>query len=112
MVEGQSQGHIIRTCFIGMSLGKRLGLPDEQRSALFYALLLKDAGCSSIASKMSALFDADDFEAKRKVKTVNWSRLPQAACTPPGSPARTVHSGRESGGSRTSDFRDQRLPGS
>lgn len=79
MVEGQSQGHIIRTCFIGMTVARRLGLSDERRSALFYALLMKDAGCSSNSSKMTALFDADDFEAKRKVKTVNWSRLPQAA---------------------------------
>ncbi|MGB3681631.1 MAG: HD domain-containing phosphohydrolase [Rubrobacteraceae bacterium] len=78
MVEGQSQGHVIRTCFIGMALGRRLGLSDDRRSALFYALLLKDAGCSSNASKMTALFDADDFEAKRAVKTVDWSRLPQA----------------------------------
>lgn len=78
MVEGQSQGHIVRTCFIGMTVGGRLGLTGEQRSALFYGLLMKDAGCSSNASKMTALFDADDFEAKRKVKTVDWSRLPQA----------------------------------
>ena len=77
MVEGQLQGHIIRTCFIGMTIGQRLGLPDEQSSALFYALLIKDAGCSSNSSKMAALFDADDLEAKRQVKTVNWSRLPQ-----------------------------------
>ena len=78
MVEGQSQGHIIRTCFIGMTVGRRLGLTDGQRSALFYALLLKDAGCSSNASKMAALFDTDELEAKRASKTVDWSRLPQA----------------------------------
>lgn len=78
MVEGQSRGHIVRTCFIGMMVGRRLGLTDEQRSALFYALLLKDAGCSSNASKMATLFDTDDLEAKKKVRTVDWSRLPQA----------------------------------
>ena len=78
MVEGQSQGHIIRTCFIGMALARRLGLTEEQRSALFYALLLKDAGCSSNSAKVTALFDSDDFETKRAFKTVNWSRLSQA----------------------------------
>ena len=78
MVEGQSKGHIIRTCFIGMALGRRLGLTEEQRSALFYALLLKDAGCSSNSAKVTALFDSDDFEPKRALKTVNWSRPPQA----------------------------------
>jgi HD-GYP domain-containing protein (c-di-GMP phosphodiesterase class II) len=37
-----------------MRIADRLGLDEERRSALFYALLLKDAGCSSNASKMSA----------------------------------------------------------
>ena len=79
LVEGQPEGHIVRSCYIGMAIAKRLGLGEEQRSALFYALLLKDAGCSSNASRTSALFDADDFEVKRKVKTVDWSSLPQVA---------------------------------
>jgi HD-GYP domain-containing protein (c-di-GMP phosphodiesterase class II) len=61
-----------------MTIGGSLGLDEEQRSALFYALLLKDAGCSSNASRMAALFDADDFGVKRKVKTVNWTSLPHA----------------------------------
>jgi putative nucleotidyltransferase with HDIG domain len=79
IVEGQPEGHIIRSCYLGLTIGERLGLTVEQRSALFYALLLKDSGCSSNASRMSALFDADDFEVKRAVKTVNWTSLPHAA---------------------------------
>ena len=79
IVEGQPEGHIVRSCYIGMMVGERLGLTEEQRSALFYALLLKDAGCSSNASRVTALFDSDDFQAKRKMKTVDWSRLPRAA---------------------------------
>lgn len=78
MVEGQPEGHVLRSCFIGMKIGERLGLSEEDRSALFYALLLKDAGCSSNASKITALFGSDDFEVKKAFKTVNWSRLPQA----------------------------------
>ena len=79
LVKGQPKGHVVRSCYIGMAISQRLGLDEERRSALFYALLLKDAGCSSNASRMVALFDADDFEVKRKVKTVNWTSLPQAA---------------------------------
>ena len=78
MVEGQPEGHVLRSCIIGMAVGERLGLSEEDRSSLFYALLLKDAGCSSNASKVTALFGSDDFEAKRALKTVDWSRLPQA----------------------------------
>lgn len=75
-VEGQPEGHAVRSCFIGMTVAERLGLTEDERSALFYALLLKDAGCSSNASRMSALFDADDLEAKRMVKTVDWTSRP------------------------------------
>jgi hypothetical protein len=50
MVEGQPKGRVVRSCFVGMTIGERLGLAEEQRSALFYALLLKDAGCSSTCS--------------------------------------------------------------
>ena len=78
LVEGQPEGHTVRSCLMGMRIADRLGLDEERRSALFYALLLKDAGCSSNASKMSTLFDADDIEAKRKVKTVDWTSLPHA----------------------------------
>lgn len=77
-VEGLPEGHVLRSTYIGMILGERIGLDEEQRSALFYALLLKDAGCSSNASKMAALFEADDHELKRNVKTVNWTSLPHA----------------------------------
>ena len=43
-----------------MRLAEQVGLAEEERSALFYALLLKDAGCSANASRLSSLFDADD----------------------------------------------------
>lgn len=78
MVEGQPEGHVLRSCFIGMTIAERLQLSEEQRSALFYALLQKDAGCSSNASKVTAFFGADDFGVKKNIKTVNWSRLPRA----------------------------------
>jgi putative nucleotidyltransferase with HDIG domain len=78
IVEGQPEGHVLRSCYIGMKIGERLGLSEEDRSALFYALLLKDAGCSSNASKITALFGSDDFETKKAFKTVDWSRLPHA----------------------------------
>ena len=75
LTEGQPQGHAARSCLLGMRLARELRLPADQSSALFYALLLKDLGCSSNASKMCYLFGADDRIAKREVKTVDWSRM-------------------------------------
>ena len=77
ITEGEPPGHAVRTCMIGMRLAEVLGLDAETRSHLFYALLLKDAGCSANSAKMAALFGADDHVAKRTSKRVNWSgRLP------------------------------------
>jgi HD-GYP domain-containing protein (c-di-GMP phosphodiesterase class II) len=72
--EGQPFGHTVRTCLIGMRLAEELALPIPERSALYYALLLKDAGCSSNASQMSALFGADDRAIKPRMKIVDWHK--------------------------------------
>ena len=74
IVEGQPEGHAVRSCMIGMRLGQELKLGSDQLSSLFYALLLKDLGCSSNASKVCYLFGADDLDVKRDFKTTYWTR--------------------------------------
>jgi HD-GYP domain-containing protein (c-di-GMP phosphodiesterase class II) len=74
IAEGEPPGHAMRSCLIGMRLAEALGLDPGTRSDLFYALLLKDAGCSANSAHMAALFGADDQVAKRTSKLVNWAR--------------------------------------
>ena len=71
ITEGQPEGHALRTCVIGMHIGQALGLDAQGRSDLYYALLLKDLGCSSNSAKIHHLFGADDRRIKRAFKTVN-----------------------------------------
>ena len=73
LTEGEPPGHAVRTCLIGMRLAEEMRLDAELRSHLFYALLLKDAGCSANSARMAALFGADDHRAKRTSKRVDWS---------------------------------------
>jgi HD-GYP domain-containing protein (c-di-GMP phosphodiesterase class II) len=73
LTEGEPAGHATRSCLIGMRLAEELDLDAGTRSDLFYALLLKDAGCSANAAKMAALFGADDHQAKRTSKVVDWA---------------------------------------
>lgn len=75
LTEGQPEGHAARSCLLGMRIARELRLASLDSSALFYALLLKDLGCSSNASKMCYLFGADDRQAKCDFKTVDWSRV-------------------------------------
>ena len=77
LTEGEPPGHAVRSCKIGMRIAQELALDSATRSQLFYALLLKDAGCSANSARMAALFGADDHVAKRTSKRVDWSgRLP------------------------------------
>jgi putative nucleotidyltransferase with HDIG domain len=77
LTEGEPPGHAVRSCLIGMRLAQELELDAATRSDLFYALLLKDAGCSANSARMAALFGADDHVAKRTSKRVDWAgKLP------------------------------------
>ena len=73
LAEGQAPGHAARSCMIGMRIGATLGLSPEHRSALFYALLLKDLGGSANSAQLASLFSADDHRLKRALKLTNWS---------------------------------------
>src|SRR3954451_2061481 len=73
LTEGEPPGHATRSCVIGMRLAEELELNAATRSDLFYALLLKDAGCTANAARMAALFGADDHELKHSAKRVDWS---------------------------------------
>ncbi|MGB6197982.1 MAG: HD domain-containing phosphohydrolase [Candidatus Acidiferrales bacterium] len=75
LTEGQPMGHSVNCCVIGMRLAEIVGVPQKERSALYYALLLKDAGCSNNAARMYQIFGGDDIKAKREVKTTDWSRM-------------------------------------
>lgn len=76
ITEGQLEGHCIRCCWIGMNIGQKIGLPNEQLWELYYVLLLKDLGCSSNASRICELYLTDDLTFKRDFKWVDGS-LPQ-----------------------------------
>ena len=72
LTEGATPGHTMRTCLIGMRIAQEAGIGATERSALYYALLLKDAGCSSNAGRMAAMFGSDDQFVKARMKLVDW----------------------------------------
>ena len=70
ITEGQPKGHCIRACWIGMHVGRTLGLGIPALRELYYTLLLKDLGCSSNAARICELYLTDDLAFKRDFKTV------------------------------------------
>jgi HD-GYP domain-containing protein (c-di-GMP phosphodiesterase class II) len=79
MTEGHPVGQAERTCLIGMRLARELRLDSESEYALYYALLLKDVGCSSSAARMCQLFGSDDIALKTHGKLVDWTKPVQVA---------------------------------
>lgn len=73
MTEGQPPGHCIRACWIGIHVGRAIGLDARALPDLYYTLLLKDLGCSSNAARICALYLADDIRFKRGFKTIDGS---------------------------------------
>ncbi len=76
ITEGQPEGHCVRCCWIGVHIGRAIGLSEQQLWELYYTLLLKDLGCSSNAARICELYLADDLQFKRDYKQVGDS-LPQ-----------------------------------
>ncbi|HSG23033.1 MAG TPA: HD-GYP domain-containing protein [Azonexus sp.] len=70
ITEGQPEGHCVRCCWIGMHIGRDIGLSDNELWGLYYTLLLKDLGCSSNAARICELYLTDDLAFKRDFKTV------------------------------------------
>tara|TARA_R110002049_G_scaffold2750_8_gene22235 strand:+ start:178413 stop:179828 length:1416 start_codon:yes stop_codon:yes gene_type:complete len=75
ITEGQPEGHAVRSCIIGLRIADELQLSDDRKTGLFYALLLKDLGCSSNAARMCSLFQADERDVKRDIKLIDWTSL-------------------------------------
>ncbi len=73
LTEGAVPGHAIRSCILGMRIAAEFGLPAEMLGSLYYALLLKDAGCSNNAARMCQIVGGDDRTVKNGAKLEDWT---------------------------------------
>jgi putative nucleotidyltransferase with HDIG domain len=73
ITEGQPEGHCVRCCWIGMQMAADLGLDTATRQDIYYTILLKDAGCSSNAARICALYLTDDLAFKSDFKRIDGS---------------------------------------
>lgn len=73
LTDGQPPGHCVRCAWIGMHVGRKLGLDEDALWSLYYTLLLKDLGCSSNAARICQLYLTDDRQFKHDFKLVGAS---------------------------------------
>jgi putative nucleotidyltransferase with HDIG domain len=74
LTEGAVAGHALRSCLLGMRLGDALGVSGKLRTDLYYALQLKDVGCSSNATRMTQIIGGDDRAMKASTKLEDWRK--------------------------------------
>ena len=64
------------SCYIGMHIAQEMELPLEQRTDLYYAELLKDAGCTTYTSQLASSCLVGELAAKRDLQFFRNSRNP------------------------------------
>jgi putative nucleotidyltransferase with HDIG domain len=75
LTEGAVPGHALRSCVLGMRLATELGFAPDQLADLYYALLLKDIGCSSNAARLCQIIGGgDERRVKAGVKLEDWTK--------------------------------------
>ena len=73
---GLHMEHGARSCYIGMHIAQELGLPLEQCTDLYYAELLKDAGCTTWTSQLASFWLVDELAAKKDLQFFRDTRNP------------------------------------
>jgi HD-GYP domain-containing protein (c-di-GMP phosphodiesterase class II) len=75
LTEGQVMGHSVHACLIALQIADVVQLSIEEKHDLHLAMLLKDAGCSSNATRMFEIFGGDEIAAKQEAKFCNWCSM-------------------------------------
>lgn len=70
LTEGQPAGHSIRACWIGTKLAQAIGLQAGSLRDVYYAVLLKDLGCSVNAAHVTQMFVGNDRKLKHDFKLI------------------------------------------
>lgn len=74
LTEGAVPGHAIRSCLLAVRVARAAGLDIADISDLYYASLLKDAGCSSNSARMCQIVGGDDRAVKAGAKLADWTQ--------------------------------------
>ncbi len=72
LTEGAAPGHAIRSGLLAIRIALQAGADPATLSALYYACLLKDVGCSSNSSRMCQIVGGDDRAVKAGAKLQDW----------------------------------------
>jgi HD-GYP domain-containing protein (c-di-GMP phosphodiesterase class II) len=78
LTRGHPQGEAMRACLLATELATRAGLPDARRADVYYATLLRFAGCAATSHELAGALGGDDVTVRSRGDLIDGSR-PQEA---------------------------------
>src|SRR6202521_4808658 len=90
---GQGVGHGLKSCLLGVRLGRALGLPGEELREIYYHSLLRFVGCNAESYALAALF-GDEIDFRREFALIDAGDGRTILRTGPPSPAGGAGGGR------------------
>jgi HD-GYP domain-containing protein (c-di-GMP phosphodiesterase class II) len=57
----------LRSCYLAFRIADQLDIPDDERTAVYYTALLKDAGCTSWTTELANAWQTDEIVARREL---------------------------------------------
>jgi hypothetical protein len=61
LTRGHPPGEAMRACLLATELARRAGLGEGRRSGVYYATLLRFAGCAATSHEIAAALGGDDI---------------------------------------------------
>src|SRR4051794_18841496 len=74
----------MRACLLATELARRAGLDDGDRRDVYYAALMRFAGCAATSHEMAATLGGDDVVARARGDLIDPSRPAEAMRFPHG----------------------------
>ncbi|SDF83033.1 HD-GYP domain-containing protein [Terriglobus roseus] len=72
---GEHSGHTLRTCVLGMNLGRNICPSQEWMNELYYALLLKDVGTTSNTVDICERMGMEEHLCRQALRVFDWTKI-------------------------------------
>jgi HD-GYP domain-containing protein (c-di-GMP phosphodiesterase class II) len=78
LTRGHPPGEAMRACLLATELARRAGLDDSERRDVYYAALMRFAGCAATSHEMAAALGGDDVLVRARGDLIDPSRPAEA----------------------------------
>ena len=78
LTRGHPQGEAMRACLLATELAQRAGLDDAHQSDVYYATLLRFAGCAATSHELAGALGGDDVLVRARGDLIDASRPAEA----------------------------------